>query len=179
MVSGLIAPPSASAIGLGVERYADIEQKLTRAIADPIPPVYVETSATREVTQIGDEVDLFNLPVPMSSILDGGPMITAGVTIVRDGDGLNAGIYRFLLKEKNLTGIDIVTPTTYARSPSAHSKPASRCRFQQYQPTVNHNHRCGRRKLELDDPRAFVSERDREEGPRRHLPPARESCRAA
>jgi 2,5-furandicarboxylate decarboxylase 1 len=37
-------------------------------------------------------------------------MITAGVTIVRDGDGLNAGIYRFLLKEKNLTGIDIVTP---------------------------------------------------------------------
>src|SRR6185295_2082290 len=39
-----------------------------------------------------------------------GPMITAGVTIVRDGDGLNAGIYRFLLKEKNLTGIDIVTP---------------------------------------------------------------------
>ena len=29
---------------------------------------------------------------------------------VRDGDGLNAGIYRFLLKEKNLTGIDIVTP---------------------------------------------------------------------
>src|SRR3712207_8136764 len=25
-------------------------------------------------------------------------------------DGLNAGIYRFLLKEKNLTGIDIVTP---------------------------------------------------------------------
>ena len=110
VVSGLIRSSKRVAIGLGVERYADIEQKLTHAIADPIPPVYVETSATREVTQIGDEVDLFNLPVPMSSILDGGPMITAGVTIVRDGDGLNAGIYRFLLKEKNLTGIDIVTP---------------------------------------------------------------------
>ena len=76
VVSGLIRSSRRVAIGLGVERYADIEQKLTRAIADPIPPVYVETSATREVTQIGDEVDLFNLPVPMSSILDGGPMIT-------------------------------------------------------------------------------------------------------
>ena len=84
---------------------------LTRAIAQPIPPVYVEQSAAREVTRIGDAVDLFDLPIPMSSILDGGPMITAGVTIVRDGEGgLNAGIYRFLLKEKNLTGIDIVTP---------------------------------------------------------------------
>ena len=110
VVSGLLRSSKRVAIELGVDKYADIEHKLTRAIAEPIPPVYVERSATREVTQIGDEVDLFNLPVPMSSVLDGGPMITAGVTIVRDGDGLNAGIYRFLLKEKNLTGIDIVTP---------------------------------------------------------------------
>src|SRR6185503_20273790 len=110
VVSGLLRSSERMALNMGVERYADIEHKLTRAIAAPIPPVYVETSATREVTRIGDDVDLFDLPVPMSSILDGGPMITAGVTIVRDGDGLNAGIYRFLLKEKNLTGIDIVTP---------------------------------------------------------------------
>jgi 2,5-furandicarboxylate decarboxylase 1 len=110
VVSGLLRSSERMALNMGVERYADIEHKLTRAIAAPIPPVYVETSATRAVTRIGDDVDLFDLPVPMSSILDGGPMITAGVTIVRDGDGLNAGIYRFLLKEKNLTGIDIVTP---------------------------------------------------------------------
>lgn len=110
VVSGLIRSSRRVALGLGVERYADIEEKLTRAIANPVQPVYVEASATREVTRIGADVDLFDLPVPMSSILDGGPMITAGVTIVRDGDGLNTGIYRFLLKEKNLTGIDIVTP---------------------------------------------------------------------
>src|SRR5688572_3038975 len=110
VVSGLIRSSKRVAVGFGVERYTDIEAKLTHAMTNPIRPVYVETSATREVTHIGGDVDLFNLPVPMSSILDGGPMITAGVTIVRDGDGLNAGIYRFLLKEKNLTGIDIVTP---------------------------------------------------------------------
>ncbi|MGA0114077.1 MAG: UbiD family decarboxylase, partial [Burkholderiales bacterium] len=41
----------------------------------------------------------------------GGPMITAGITIARDPEfGLNSGIYRFMVKEKNLTGIDIVTP---------------------------------------------------------------------
>ena len=59
----------------------------------------------------GDEVDLFKLPIPMSSIYDGGPMITAGVVIAHDPEyGYNSGCYRFMVKEKNLTGIDIVTP---------------------------------------------------------------------
>jgi 2,5-furandicarboxylate decarboxylase 1 len=111
VVSGLIRSSERMAIGMGVERYADIEHVLTRALASPIQPKYVETSRAREVTHAGDQVDLFDLPVPMSSVLDGGPVITAGVTIVRDGQGaLNAGIYRYILKERNLTGIDIVTP---------------------------------------------------------------------
>ena len=56
---------------------------------------------------VGDEVDLYSLPIPMSSIYDGGPMITAGVVIARDPElGMNSGIYRFIVKEKNLTGID-------------------------------------------------------------------------
>ena len=47
----------------------------------------------------------------MSSIYDGGPMITAGVVIARDPElGFNSGVYRFIVKEKSLTGIDIVTP---------------------------------------------------------------------
>src|SRR3978361_963724 len=38
-------------------------------------------------------------------------MLTAGVVITRDPEfGINSGIYRFIVKEKNLTGIDIVTP---------------------------------------------------------------------
>jgi 2,5-furandicarboxylate decarboxylase 1 len=38
-------------------------------------------------------------------------MITAGVVIAKDPEyGLNSGVYRFMVKEKNLTGIDIVTP---------------------------------------------------------------------
>src|SRR6202041_226837 len=65
----------------------------------------------REVTMVGDDVDLYKLPIPMASIYDGGPMITAGVVIARDPElGINSGIYRFIVKEKSLTGIDIVTP---------------------------------------------------------------------
>ena len=111
VVSGLIRTRERSMMALGCETYREIEDKLTRAINHPIPPKYVKTSPAREVVVVGDEVDLYKLPIPMSSIFDGGPMITAGVVIARDPElGINSGIYRFIVKEKSLTGIDIVTP---------------------------------------------------------------------
>src|SRR2546421_5310460 len=111
VVSGLIRTRERSMMALGCETYREIEDKLTQAINHPIPPKYVKTSPAREVVVVGDEVDLFKLPVPMSSIYDGGPMITAGVVIAKDPQlGWNSGIYRFIVKEKALTGIDIVTP---------------------------------------------------------------------
>jgi 2,5-furandicarboxylate decarboxylase 1 len=98
-------------MAMGCETFGEIEHKLAQAIAKPIPPKYLKTSPTREVTLVGDDVDLYKLPIPMSSIYDGGPMITAGVVIAKDPElGFNSGIYRFIVKEKSLTGIDIVTP---------------------------------------------------------------------
>src|ERR1051326_8297716 len=111
VVSGLIRTRERSMMALGCETYREIEDKLKQAIDHPIPPKYVKTSPTREVVLTGDDVDLYKLPIPMSSIFDGGPMITAGVVIARDPElGINSGIYRFIVKEKSLTGIDIVTP---------------------------------------------------------------------
>jgi 2,5-furandicarboxylate decarboxylase 1 len=111
VVSGIIRTAERAAIGLGCEKYAEIEFKLQHAIDHPIAPKYLNTSPTREVVMLGDNVDLYKLPIPMSSIYDGGPMITAGVVIARDPElGVNSGMYRFIVKEKNLTGIDIVTP---------------------------------------------------------------------
>ena len=111
VVSGIIRSRERAMMALGCETYREIEDKLKQAIDHPIPPKYVKTSPTREVVLLGDDVDLFKLPIPMSSIYDGGPMITAGVVIARDPElGINSGIYRFIVKEKNLTGIDIVTP---------------------------------------------------------------------
>src|SRR5438105_3466370 len=111
VVSGLIRTRERSMVALGCERYREIEDKLTQAINHPIPPKYVMSSPTREVVVVGDEIDLYQLPIPMSSIFDGGPMITAGVVIARDPElGINSGIYRFIAQEKSLTGIDIATP---------------------------------------------------------------------
>src|SRR5215207_5596692 len=111
VVSGIIRSRERAIAALGCESYREIEDKLALAIAKPIPPKYVKTSRTREVVLVGDDVDLYKLPIPMSSIFDGGPMITAGVVIAKDPElGINSGIYRFIVKEKNLTGIDIVTP---------------------------------------------------------------------
>jgi UbiD family decarboxylase len=111
VVSGIIRSRERAMMALGAETYRDIEDKLAQAIAKPIPPQYVKTSPAREVTLVGDDVDLYKLPIPMSSIYDGGPMITAGVVIARDPElGFNSGIYRFIVKEKALTGIDLVTP---------------------------------------------------------------------
>ena len=111
VVSGLIRTRERAILSMGCATYGEIEEKLQRGIDRPVPPKYVETAAHKQVIQTGDDVDLFRLPVPMSSVYDGGPMITAGVTIARDPEyGINSGIYRFMVKEKNLTGIDIVTP---------------------------------------------------------------------
>ncbi len=111
VVSGIIRSSERAAMALGCDSYLDVEHKLKAAIDNPIPPKHVKSSPTREVTMVGDDVDLYKLPIPMSSIYDGGPMITAGVVIARDPElGVNSGIYRFIVKEKSLTGIDIVTP---------------------------------------------------------------------
>ncbi len=111
VVSGIIRAKERAMMALGCETYGEVEEKLKQGIDRPIPPKHVKTSPTREVVLLGDDVDLYRLPIPMSSIYDGGPMITAGVVIARDPElGINSGIYRFIVKEKNLTGIDIVTP---------------------------------------------------------------------
>jgi 2,5-furandicarboxylate decarboxylase 1 len=111
VVSGLIRSRTRAIMSMGCKNYAEIEAKLEHGISNPIPPRRVSTSAAKQVVQRGDEVDLFRLPIPMSSIYDGGPMITAGVVIARDPEyGMNGGCYRFMVKERNLTGIDIVTP---------------------------------------------------------------------
>jgi 2,5-furandicarboxylate decarboxylase 1 len=91
--------------------YEKIEAKLRAAMDNPIKPARVTTAAVKEVIVTDREVDLYQLPVPVFSVMDGGPMITAGVVIAEDPEfGMNAGIYRMMLKERNITGIDIVTP---------------------------------------------------------------------
>ena len=111
VVSGIVRTQKRAVMSMGCESYREIETRLQRGIDNPIRPRMVENAPNKHTVLAGDEVDLYKLPIPMCSVYDGGPMITAGVVIARDPElGVNSGVYRFLVKEKNLTGIDIVTP---------------------------------------------------------------------
>jgi 2,5-furandicarboxylate decarboxylase 1 len=111
VVSGLYRTQRRITLAMGCGAFREIEDKLRHGLDHPVAPRYVETARHKEVIHAAEDVDLLALPIPMSSIYDGGPMITAGVVMSRDPEyGFNSGVYRFLVKEKNLTGIDIVTP---------------------------------------------------------------------
>src|SRR6266550_2098137 len=110
VASGLLQSRTRIAIGMGVP-YEKIEAKLRSAMEHPVKPKRAQRAPVKDVILTKNKVDLYQLPVPVFSVMDGGPMITAGVVMAVDPEfGLNAGVYRMMLKEKNITGIDIVTP---------------------------------------------------------------------
>jgi 2,5-furandicarboxylate decarboxylase 1 len=115
VVAGLLQSRNRIAIGMGVP-YEKIEAKLRAAMDHPIKPGRVKRAPVKDVVLTKNKVNLFDLPVPIFSVMDGGPMITGGVVIADDPEyGINAGMYRMMLKERNLTGIDIVTPNNLRR----------------------------------------------------------------
>ena len=115
VVSGLLNSRARLALAMGVD-YRAIEGKLRRAMDRPIPPKITKKAPVKEVIQTGGKVDLYRLPVPVFGLMDGGPMITGAVVIAEDPEyGMNAGMYRLMIKEKNVTGIDIVTPNNLRR----------------------------------------------------------------
>lgn len=110
VASGLLQSRNRLALGLGAA-YEKIEAKLRSAMDHPVKPKRVKRAPVKDVILTKNKVDLYQLPVPIFSVMDGGPMITAGVVIAEDPEfGMNAGMYRMMLKERNITGIDIVTP---------------------------------------------------------------------
>ncbi len=110
VVSGLLQSRRRLALGLGVP-YEKIEARLREAMDHPAQPDRARKAPVKEVILTEGKVDLYELPIPVFSVMDGGPMITGGVVIAEDPEaGMNAGVYRLMVKEKNITGIDIVTP---------------------------------------------------------------------
>ncbi len=115
VVSGLLQSRNRLALGMGIG-YGGIEAKLRSAMDHPIKPKIVKKAPVKEVILTRNKVDLYQLPVPIFSLMDGGPMITGAVVIAEDPQyGMNAGMYRLMLKERNITGIDIVTPNNLRR----------------------------------------------------------------
>lgn len=110
VVSGLLQSRNRMSLGMGVP-YGGIEEKIRSAMDHPIKPKLAKKAPVKEVILTKNKADLYRLPVPIFSLLDGGPMITGAVVTAEDPEyGMNAGMYRLMLKGRNITGIDIVTP---------------------------------------------------------------------
>jgi 2,5-furandicarboxylate decarboxylase 1 len=77
--------------------------------ANPIDPVMVATGPVHEVVQTGDAVNVEELPICTYHEKDGGKYITAGLAVMRDPEtGINnVGIYRHMVHEKNLLGVQL------------------------------------------------------------------------
>src|ERR1051325_359053 len=83
LASGLLQSRNRLALGMGTA-YEKIEEKLRAAMDHPVEPALVSTAPVKEVVRTGDDVDLYDLPIPVFSIMDGGPMITDGGILAED-----------------------------------------------------------------------------------------------
>jgi len=76
---------------------------------NPIDPVTVESAPVQEVVHTGAAVNVEELPICTYHEKDGGKYITAGLAVMRDPEtGINnVGIYRHMVHEKNLLGVQL------------------------------------------------------------------------
>ena len=88
----------------GNSPYKDTIQYLRKKIKEGIKPVVVETGPVHENVLTGDEVDIFQLPIPRWHHLDGGRFIDTFCGIVtKDPETgfVNVGLYRGMAVGKN------------------------------------------------------------------------------
>jgi len=108
VTGGLLSDHAKIAIAMECEVSA-ISDRLEKAMEHPIPPVEITNAPCQEVVIRGDNLDLSAIPIPIHAPGDGGPFITAGVTVGRDPEtGVqNLSYQRMHIKEKARMGIMI------------------------------------------------------------------------
>jgi 2,5-furandicarboxylate decarboxylase 1 len=97
--------------GLGMEE-GDVKafvRECAARQAHPIDPVLVTDGPVHEVVHTGNEVNVEELPICTYHEKDAGRYITAGLAVMRDPEtGIrNVGIYRHMVHEKNLLGVQL------------------------------------------------------------------------
>lgn len=98
-------------LALGMERggVKEFVRECAARQAHPIDPVMVETGPAQEIVCAGAEVNVEELPICTYHERDAGKYITAGLGVMRDPEtGINnVGIYRHMVHEKNLLGVQL------------------------------------------------------------------------
>lgn len=62
----------------------NILEKFLHGLSHPIAPKIVESALCQEVVLTGNEIDITEFPIPTYSPKDGGPFLTAGITVSKD-----------------------------------------------------------------------------------------------
>ena len=111
VVGGLVGSRQRVALGLGCDQKT-LGQTFMEALDHPMEAEVVADGPAQEVVKIGDEVDLTELPIPFQHRKDGGPYLSAGISVSKDAAGRrNAGCYRLMYRTPRETGIDLVSPS--------------------------------------------------------------------
>lgn len=103
------------ALMLGVAKdtpYPDLIKIWRERTKKPIKPILVDSGPCKQNVLKGDEVDLFQFPVPRWHERDGGRYIgtfDGVITKDPDSDWMNVGLYRQMIHDRNNTGMTIPT----------------------------------------------------------------------
>lgn len=103
-VAGALFSTRAQALkALEVQTPAEGNAKFLAGLENQIAPRLIPRGPCQEVVLTGDEVDLFQLPLPVYSEKDGGAYITVGLEISKDpiDHSKNASIYRMMRIDRN------------------------------------------------------------------------------
>jgi 4-hydroxy-3-polyprenylbenzoate decarboxylase/2,5-furandicarboxylate decarboxylase 1 len=108
IVGGVFCNPIKALLALETTDHVQALRRFIDALRHPILPRRVDGGPCKEVTLVGERVDLTRMPIPTYSDQDGGPYITVGVVISRDLDSgaRNAGIYRMQLQGSTRMGVE-------------------------------------------------------------------------
>ncbi len=98
VVAGLVSSKELIARGLNMEK-AELLDKLSTAIENPLPPVVVEKGECQEVVE--KTVDLTKLPIMRYTEKDGGKYIASAIAVIKDPElGRNTCFHRLMLLDK-------------------------------------------------------------------------------
>ena len=111
LVGGIIRDRKKMALALDCEA-GDLSAKVLQAIKNPMKATKVSEGPCQEVVKTGDEVDLTEFPIVFQFEQDGAPYISAGVQLAQWGHwGLDAGMYRHMVRTTNTMGVDFNSPS--------------------------------------------------------------------
>jgi UbiD family decarboxylase len=108
VVCNVMASRRALAFALGVEEER-LPVEYAARLKDYVEPAVVEAPPFRHTVLTGERVDLSRLPIPTYFPGDGGPYLTAGMTVARDPEtGVETeGYHRFQVKDPSRMGVSL------------------------------------------------------------------------